>query len=106
MIRIILLGEKNRIHPIIAKPLKGVHNQLPPLTVIQSGVYLYQVRFEPMILPIIASVFHETAARAEFLTGQERACINCQWKIVMTKIIPVSEGNHIKNSSEVVTNPP
>lgn len=37
MIRIILLGEKKRILPIITKLLKVVHNQLPPLTVIQLG---------------------------------------------------------------------
>jgi len=43
---------------------------------------------------------------SEFLTEQERACINSQRKVAMTKIIPVGEGNHIKNSSEVVTNHP
>ncbi|HTL74467.1 MAG TPA: hypothetical protein VL863_14290 [bacterium] len=59
-----------------------------------------------MILPIAASVFYGTAAMAEFLTEQERACINSQRKVEMTKIFPVGEGNHIKNSSEVVTNHP
>lgn len=57
-----------------------------------------------MILEMLVSVFYGTAAMAQFLTGQERACINPRWKVAMMKNIPVGEGGHIKNSSVVVAN--